>query len=514
LKRVWAWWIYLVSSCVAAGGIAVLAFAPFHRRWAAETLIFLAVLLYRVTWRQAALCTFLFGLSFYACGIWWLYISVHHFGGAPVPLAVAATAGLIVFLACLTSLVGLITAALAPAGPGRLLVFPSAWVLVEWLRSWILSGFPWLLLGYSQVDGLFGALAPVGGVLLVSWVSVFWVASLAWLVEVHGWWRWLGLVGIVLCIGVVQPFRHREWTQPTGPRLDVALVQGDIPQDMKWNREAVLFILQRYFAMTGPLLGTPLVVWPEAALPLPVDDLWDSWLQPLDDRARQEGTTLLLGALKKVPPVPGQETKEQYGNALLALGRDRGIYIKRHLVPFGEYFPLPAWGKAFLKLLSLPYEDLQAGPLGQAPLVVHGQRVAASICYEDAFGAERRLDEPSAFLVNVSNDAWFGDSIAPHQHLEIGRMRALELNRPMLRAANTGITAIIDHRGHVVRTIPQFIPGVLRGTIQGRSGKTPYSRYGDGPVLILLALTLLASAAFRFYGRFSGFRHPGRHRSA
>ena len=494
--------------------MTVLAFAPFQMRWAAESLVVLIALLYRATWRQAALFSFLFGLGLFGGGIWWLYISVHQFGGAPMPLAVAATAGLIVFLACLTGLVGLLTATLAPPGPGRLLVFPAAWVVVEWLRSWILSGFPWLLLGYSQVDALFGPLAPVGGVLLVSWLSAFFFAAHAWLVEVRGWRRWLGLVGVVLCIGLVQPFKHREWTKPTGPTLDVALVQGDIPQDMKWNREAVLFILQRYFAMTSPLLGTPLVVWPEAALPLPADDLWGSWLEPLDERARQEGTTLLLGALKKTPSGPGSDTRAQYGNALLALGRDRGIYLKRHLVPFGEYFPLPAWGKAFLKLLSLPYEDLQAGPLGQAPLVVHGQRVGASICYEDAFGAERRLDEPSAFLVNVSNDAWFGDSIAPHQHLEIGRMRALELNRPMLRAANTGITAIIDHHGRVVRTIPQFTPGVLQGSIQGRSGETPYSRFGDGPVLVLLALTLMASATFRFYGRLSGLRRRGWQRSA
>ncbi len=501
MKRSWAHGL-IACSCVAAGGSTVLAFAPFEMRWAAESLVLLAILLYRVTWRQAALVSFLFGLGFFGCGIWWIYISVHRFGGAPVPLAVAAAAGLIVLLALLTSLVGLITAIMAPPGPGRLLVLPAAWVGVEWLRSWILSGFPWLLLGYSQVDTHFGAMAPVGGVLLVSGLAVFWFATHAWLVMVGGWRRWLGLIGAILCVGVVQPFMHREWTKPMGPKLDVALVQGDIPQDMKWSSAAALFILQRYLAMTTPLLGTPLVVWPEAALPLPADMLWEDWLEPLDEKARQMGTTLLLGALKQVPAGPSgqKDTKEQYGNALLALGRDRGVYLKRHLVPFGEYFPLPAWGKAFLKLLSLPYEDLLAGPFRQAPLVVHGQRVGASICYEDAFGSERRLDEPSAFLVNVSNDAWFGDSIAPHQHLEIGRMRALELNRPMLRAANTGITALLDHHGRIKGIIPQFTVGVLHGSVQGRSGETPYSRYGDAPVLILVALTMMASATVRLSG--------------
>ena len=504
----------MTCGCMAAGGATVFAFAPFERRWATESLLLLAILLYRATWRQAALASLLFGLGFFACGIWWIYISVHRFGGAPVPLAAAAAAGLIVFLAFLNSLVGLVTAIMAPPGPARLLTLPAAWVGVEWLRSWILSGFPWLLLGYSQVDTPFGAMAPLGGVLLVSWLSVFWVAMQAWLVLVGGWRRWLGVLGVLLCLGAVQPFVDREWTKPVGPKLDVALVQGNIPQDMKWNREAALFILRRYLDMTIPLLGTELVVWPEAALPLPADMLWEDWLEPLDDKARQMGTTLLLGALKQVPAGQSGQTSEQYGNALLALGRDRGVYLKRHLVPFGEYFPLPAWGKAFLKLLSLPYEDLLAGPRQQAPLVVHGQRVGASICYEDAFGSERRLDEPSAFLVNVSNDAWFGDSIAPHQHLEIGRMRALELNRPMLRAANTGITALLDQHGRIARIIPQFTADILQGSIQGRSGETPYSRYGDVPVLILVALSLLASATVRLSGqRFSALRRPDLKRS-
>ena len=292
--------------------------------------------------------------------------------------------------------------------------------------------------------------------------------------------------------------RH-NWTVPKDRPVTAALVQGAVAQDLKWRPELLPGIRELYRGLTEPLAGTDLIVWPEAAIP----DLLENnsrYLSAMQRWSEQHGSTLLLGILQ-LPEVVRSEN-ETFQNVLVALTEPRVTYVKRHLVPFGEYFPVPGFMRTGLKLLDLPFTDGVPGSRNQPPLDAAGERVGVTICYEDVFGAEQLQYLPDAtLLVNVSNDAWFGHSIAPHQHLQIAQVRAAEAGRYLLRATNTGVTAVIDPHGQVVDTMPQFEAGVLSATVHGYTGATPYARWGNYPVivaaLVLLAAQWLAAARAR-----------------
>jgi apolipoprotein N-acyltransferase len=271
---------------------------------------------------------------------------------------------------------------------------------------------------------------------------------------------------------------------PRGNGVSVALVQGAVPQSMKWQDDQRDRTLRLYAELTAPHLGTDLIVWPEAALPALEHDI-RSYLDALHGAARAHGSHLIMGLLRREP------ASDAYFNGMVAFADTEQWYYKRRLVPFGEFFPVPAAIRNWMRLMNLPYSDFEAGPREQAPLAAAGETLAPTICYEDAYGAEQlSLVRRSTLLVNVTNDAWFGDSTAPHQHLDISRMRSLETGRPMLRATNDGVTALIAHDGSVLGQLPQFEPGVLAGVIVPRDGTTPYTRSGNLPLLVLLALAI------------------------
>jgi apolipoprotein N-acyltransferase len=277
-----------------------------------------------------------------------------------------------------------------------------------------------------------------------------------------------------------------EWTEARGTRVTVALVQGAVPQSMKWQPGQRERTIGLYDGLTAPHLGADVIVWPEAALPALERDL-RPYLDALHARARRSGTDLVMGLLRRDPDTGA------YYNAMAAFAAQEQWYYKRRLVPFGEYFPVPAAVREWLRLMNLPYSDFESGDDDQAPLQAAGELLAPTICYEDAYASEQlALVRRSTLLVNVTNDAWFGDSTAPHQHLDISRMRSLETGRPMLRAANDGVTALIAHDGTLQGALPQFVPGVLEGVVEPRTGLTPYVRTGNLPVLCLL---LVAAAA-------------------
>jgi apolipoprotein N-acyltransferase len=286
----------------------------------------------------------------------------------------------------------------------------------------------------------------------------------------------------------------RQWTRPIGAPVAVAAAQGAVPQDQKWQAKNRELTLQRYLRLTGEAWGARLIIWPEASLPALAPDIQD-YLKKLKEQARAHDADIAIGLVNYLP-----ETK-QYFNGIFVLGAaGDGWYYKRHLVPFGEYFPVPAFVRSWLRLMSLPYDDFSAGAERQAVISAAGEKLGFTICYEDAFGAQQlNILREASLLVNVTNDAWFGDSTARHQHLQIARMRALEAGRYLVRAANDGITAVIDATGTVVGRLPQFQEGVLRADVQPMTGLTPYARVGNYPV-VLGALAVLGLAAWRRRG--------------
>jgi apolipoprotein N-acyltransferase len=380
-----------------------------------------------------------------------------------------------------------------------LLLMPLAWGVTEWVRGWLFTGFPWLVAGYSQVPASpLAGYAPLVGVYGVSFLLALIAALLAWSVTTRGRHApraWAAVAIVALGVGG-QALRGVAWTTPDGAPTTVALLQGNIPQDLKWQPEKAQATLESYARM-ATASPAQLIVLPETALPLFESDLPDSYRAGLASLGRKNGGDVLTG-------VPTGSLAGAYYNSVISLGAAPSQrYHKVHLVPFGEYIPLKAvWGWV-IEVLHIPLSDFARGAVDQRPLAIGGQRVAANVCYEDAFGEEiiRQLPEASV-LVNVSNLAWFGDSFAPWQHAQMSQMRALETGRMMLRATNTGVTAIIDTRGHVLASLPPFTAGSLSGKIQGYAGSTPYVRWGNAPVLALwgvlgVGLLLVSRTGFR-----------------
>jgi apolipoprotein N-acyltransferase len=482
---------YLVSA--GAGAALVLAFAPFELFWVAP-LAFAALfyLLREARPREAFLVGLCFGLGGFGAGTYWTYIAIHDMGGAPLALAVLVSFALMLALALFVAVACFVAARYFATDGARawLGTLPALWVLAEWLRGWAFTGFGWLAAGYSQTDSWLMGYAPVLGLYGASLAVL--VCGGALLTLALGTLRERAVAALLLVAIAACGFastRH-EWTQPKDRPVTAALVQGAIAQDLKWRPELLPGIRELYRGLTEPLAGTDLIVWPEAAIP----DLAENnprYLTAMQRWSEQHGSTLLLGILR-LPPTATSEN-ETFQNVLVALTEPRVTYVKRHLVPFGEYFPVPSFMRTGLKLLDLPYTDGVPGAHDQPALDAAGERIAVTICYEDVFGAEQLHYLPDAtLLVNVSNDAWFGHSIAAQQHLQIAQMRAAEAGRFLLRATNTGVTAVVDPRGRVVDTVPQFQAGVLKATVRGYTGATPYARWGNYPVIVATIVLLAA----------------------
>ena len=473
---------------IVAGGLLTFAFAPFDLFWIAP--LSYAALIYAwrgATPRRAFLLGFSFGAASFLGGVHWVYISIHDFGQAHAALAIVLTIALVVILALFVAASGWLAARwFVTDGPRAWLgVFPALWVLTEWSRGWILSGFGWLAAGYSQTDSWLMGYAALGGVHVMSWAVLLTAGALVMLCTGPTRARAVaGVLALSLWAGGYLA-NGTSWTQPRGNLLTVALVQGAVPQDLKWQAAQFVPTLDLYRDLTYQSEGSRLIVWPEAAVPAFYEQV-SGYLADIEAWADQHGSNVMLGILRDDP------AGGAFQNSLVALGDPSTFYVKRHLVPYGEYFPVPGFIRDWLRLMSLPYSDAVPGPDGQPPLDFAGERIAVTICYEDVFGAEQLHYLPEAtLLVNVSNDAWFGNSIAPHQHLQIARVRAAEAGRYLLRATNTGVSGIIDPHGRVVAASPQFEPHVLKGTVEGFTGLTPYARWGNTGVVIAALLVLL-----------------------
>jgi apolipoprotein N-acyltransferase len=487
------------SELIAAfplGAITVLGFAPFYLF--PVPLLTLSVLCHfwrrSTTSAQTALLGFSFGMGMFSAGVTWIYVSLHDFGGMPMTAAVLALFFLCAYLSLFPALVGWLLKQLNIATPiVWSLAAGALWGLSDWLRSVLFTGFPWLTLGYSQAPASpLAGYAAVLGVYGISLILVLSAALLCLLFEKEFRNRRYLLPLLAIWIAGFG-LRHIHWTEPQGERVTVSLLQGNISQDMKWRADQLVNSMDTY-ARLALESSSRLIITPEISIPLYRDEVPSSYLAHLATHAERNNGDILIGMVEVLDG-------NRYYNSMFSFGASPDqSYRKHHLVPFGEFIPLKFLFGWVAKVF--PLSDFSRGGLDQKPMSLAGQKVAVNICYEDVFGEEIIKQLPEAtLLANVSNDAWFGRSIGPRQHLQISQMRALETGRYMLRATNTGVTAIINERGVVLQEAEIFTTTALHGAVQGFSGATPYVRFGNTLLFGLSGLLLVIASLPRFRGK-------------
>jgi apolipoprotein N-acyltransferase len=444
-------------------------------------------------------------MGLFLAGVPWLYVSLHTYGAMPAPLAALAIFLFCAYLAAFPALAGYIQSRFRTTPVWNLLaLIPSAFVAAEIFRGWFVTGFPWLIVGYSQTPSAFApaplsGVAPVFGVFGISLVLsvsagaiVLASSRLSGVVAASRLRRIL--LGTASAVWVLSAIAGRhDWSTPSGPPVAVSLAQGNVPQDLKWREDQAAASLENYLQLVEQSRGK-LIVLPETALPFMLQDVPKTAAVAMAEKARANGGDVLLGVAFR-EDARAQETSPRYFNGAVGFGTTPvQQYAKRHLVAFGEFVPpLFSWVYQWLKI---PLGGFTPGEPNQPPMRLAGHAVAVNICYEDAFGAEIARPLPGAeLMVNMSNMAWFGTYLAADQHAQFSQMRALETSRWMLRATNTGVTAAIDEKGRIVASLPQYTRGVLEVAAVPMQGATLYSRWHDWPMLLLLAIVLVASAA-------------------
>jgi len=433
-----------------------------------------------------------FGLGFFGFGVYWVFISIHVFGDVPIPLAILITSGMIAILSLFPACTGYLLNRNFPLPTTAKLVyaFPAIWVFMEWLRSMFFSGFPWLLLGYSQTNSPLKGYAPILGVYGISLAICIGSGLL-----LNAFFRYQqknfkslcqNLLALVLIFLLGGLFSLIPWTIREGKPLTVSLVQGNIPQTTKWSPDYLQSSVTTYTTLTEALWGKrDIIIWPETALPLPLQNA-ETLINELDEKARNSHSALILGI-----PIRTPDDKSYY-NSIVTLGADKGVYSKRHLVPFGEYTPFASILANPLQFMDIPVSEMTEGSLNQSPLMLGKIKILPSICYEIAFPLLIRSPDKSInMLLVVTNDAWFGNSSAEPQHLQMAAMRALEFGKPVLFVSNDGITAIINQHGQVEASIPRGQAMVLNGSVQPMYGVTPWLINGMDPVLFIFILFIV-----------------------
>lgn len=481
-----------------AGVAMTLSFAPFN--WSVLSwlsLFYLFHVVNRLSPKQGLKAGWWYGFGYFGVGVHWIYNSVSLFGGAVLPLAVAVTLLFVLVMTVFPAVTVWAYLRLRGSYRGLLnaVLFASIWLISELLRGKIMGGFPWLLVGYTQTSTLLAGLAPVIGVYGMSFVWV-WLAcafvpagysdkkthvgldqaqrlkqSLRQLLPLLG--------GVAILAVAVSALSRVQFTQPKDTELGIRMVQASIPQELKFSRERLRNSLEQYTRLSfeNPNPETQLIIWPETAIPTYYDRVASAML-PFENQLRAQNIELLTGVFT-------EEAGRSY-NSVRQLGSAAAVYEKRHLVPFGEFMPFRFLLEPISRFIHIPMSDLSAGDGPHEPLAIVGEKIGISICYEDVFGEEMRAVLPEAtLLINVSNDAWFGTYMAPHQHEQMAQMRARELGRPLVRVTNTGVSSAIDYLGRISERIPQNKQGVLDVSVTPRTGLTPYARTGNYPIAIL-----------------------------
>lgn len=457
--------------------------------------------------KQAALMGFAYGLGWFGVGISWVHVSIDQFGGLPLAGSLAIMLLLAAYLALYPALTSWLSYKLKHTA-SLPLIFTASWVLTEWLRSFVFTGFPWLSLGYSQTDSLLRHWAPLIGEIGITALMVFAAASASHFLSLqHSKVNRFTHLAVAFIFVLLSPFLFalKGW-HSTDKTLPVLLVQGNIKQDLRWAPEQEWPTMLKYLDLTRPHLSThPVVIWPEAAVPM-LEPLAADFLENLDKSALYSDTAIITGIIDY-----NQRTTQAWNN-LIVLGKQQpsdqsGHYVyghanrfsKHHLLPIGEFVPFESLLRHLAPLFDLPMSSFSRGDYVQPNLMANGYALLPAICFEIAFPSQIRanMTEQTQAILTVSNDAWFGDSIGPHQHLQLARMRALEFGRPVIRATNNGITATITADGKIRQQAPQFTEAVLSDQLPLTQGATLYSKMGNLPLYVLAGLVLLFAGVQR-----------------
>lgn len=466
------------------GALLPLSFAPYGHYWLQFPLI---AYIFIVCLEQKPMIAFrrayLFGLGWFVHGIYWLFYSLHLHGGMPAPVAVITIVLLSSYMALFPALAFYLSNRLIKTSSFNMLIviYPISWMVFDWLRGYFLTGFPWVQIGIAHIDTYLSGYAPlIGGLgigLLVTVISGLIAAS-----SYNEKYKiTLPFILVVYLTGYL--LSQMEWTEAVDEPIKVSMIQGNIAQADKWKSENYQPTLQMYKELTQQHWDSDLIVWPETAIPgfryrVPF------FLKSLAKEAEETQTDVMLGVF-----VRDAESKRYY-NSMITL--DNQVYLKRHLVPLGEYFPLRPLLGFFAQWVNIPMSDIDSGKDDQSLIKAAGQPIGLSICFEDAFDRSVLLDLPEAtLLVNVSNDAWFEDSVQPWQHHQIARMRAAESGRVLIRVTNTGVSSIIDRNGEVLQMAQQFKREVITADVQAYKGATPYVVWSNYLLIILGVITLV-----------------------
>ena len=485
---------YLAASI--SGILLVLAFAPFSIWWLSFVCIFiLYISIHNIKSRQAITLSAIFGLFYFGFGVPWTFNSIHEFGHAPIVLSAILSALLVIVLSIFPALATLLYTKLSDHRQFTYigaLVFSCLWALLEWLRGWIFTGFPWLLIGHAQHQSPIHGVIPVFGTYGASWIVLIFCCMAAVILYgkfIHKIYSCITLLAAVIFALLVN---QTQWTHSEDKEISVALIQGNIPQEMKWDQELHPYIMEKYLKMSSEHFDADIIVWPETAIPTYYRLVKETFIKKLRDTSVNHNVDFLIGVFTY------DEGTANVFNSVMSLGKELGFYRKQRLVPFGEYIPFRGIATFLSEYIHLPMADISPGS-GRPLVNLNGFVAGASICYEAAYGDEIIKALPEAnFLINVSNDAWFGDSFAPHQHLEIARSRALETGRYMLRATNTGISAIIAPDGSIINKSVQFHEDVVKAKIWSYTGLTPFARWGNWGIVTIIILLLIIILGYKW----------------
>ncbi|WP_115719359.1 apolipoprotein N-acyltransferase [Gallaecimonas mangrovi] len=483
LRALWVW-------CL--GALSHLAFAPYHQAWL--LLFTLPLWLWQIQHkspRQGGFLSFCFGFGFFVTGVAWVHVSIYQFGGMPLLVSMLIMAVLAFYLALYPALVGYYLNRFFPLAnwPRFLVALPVLWLASEWLRGWLLTGFPWLNLGVSQLDTPFGNYLPIGSEVLAGFMLVLCCGMLAYARYQK---RWALFALMLIGLSALLP---SSWVKYRGQTLSVALVQGNIPQSMKWDPDALVKSLYKYLDLSRPHMNADMLVWPEGAI-ADLEQNQQGFLSQLNAITGFRKNNLVTGIIDY-----NNQTHNYYNTVIVLDGHyhygDANRYIKHHLLPIGEFVPFGDLLRPLAPLFNLPMSDFARGAYRQPNLKIGKFKGAMAICYEVAFSRQVRanVDKDTDFLMTVSNDAWFGDSIGPWQHLQIAQARAKELGRPMIRDTDNGVTATMDAQGHIRRELPRFVAATLTDKLPLVTGQTPYGRFGLLWCWLLLPLVI---AGWRF----------------
>lgn len=483
-------------AAVFVGALTTLAFAP-YQIWplAIVSTTLLLLLIHKQSPKQSLAIGYAWGIGQFATGISWVHVSIDSFGGMPKIASALLMALLVGYLAIYSALFSWSLNRFFPQSRRSrlLLAAPALWLIFDWLRGWVMTGFPWLWLGYSQIDSPLAHFAPLAGVELITLLLIICSGAISYAV-LHRKWSTLVVPAVILLSGFA--LQSAQWVSPRDSEpTKVALIQGNIAQELKWQPSQRWPTIMKYTDLTRDNWDADIIIWPEAAIPAFEFEI-SSYLNNLDSAAAMNHSTIITG-------IVNQGDNKKFYNSILTLGKKPQLgyqydmeqrYHKHHLLPFGEFVPFESVLRPIAPFFNLPMSSFTPGDFIQPNIDANGKQLAPALCYEIIFNEQVRqnITDDTDFILTLSNDAWFGRSIGPLQHMEIARMRALELGKPVIRATNNGITAVTDYKGHIIAKVPQFETAVLRAEIPSMQGDTPYRHLGTWPIYLWVVLSLIA----------------------